>query len=953
MFRDVIKPAGGILAGVALLSAVHSGAEAPPKPVDVSKLPPPAAQPVDFVRDIQPILAQRCFSCHGGTGRLQGGLRLHRREDALAGGDSGLVIVPGKSAESRLVHYVAGVLDGKVMPPGGPRLTAAQVGLLRAWIDQGAPWPDSADAAVPRSTHWAFQPVKTPRLPRVTNAGWVRNPVDAFVLAKLEAKGLRPSPEADPVTLIRRVTLDLTGLPPTVSEVDAFVRECREEASGVKPWASGSNARAVKLSAGTEGSTLTPNAQRLTPGTPRGNANPPVSEKTYERLVDRLLGSPAYGERWARHWMDLARYADSNGYSIDAPRQMWLWRDWVIRAFNEDLPFDQFTIQQLAGDLLIEEASRSTTTASAVAHPHIPTPPHPHTLPKGADSTGALIATGFHRNTLTNEEGGTDKEQFRVEAVVDRVNTTGTVWLGLTVGCAQCHSHKYDPISQREYYQLFAFFNNADEPSVPFPSPEQGRKQAALERDLAAAQKALADYDRAHPTGKDDKDPGRAALAKRAKALQDAEKDLARDIPTAMVMKELPQPRESFVHLRGDFLRHGIPVRPATLGCLPSLAHGDRAPNRLDLARWLVSRDNPLTPRVTVNRFWQQLFGRGLVETENDFGTQGAPPTHPLLLDWLASVLASGPTSHPESMGVRESGSLGAAARGPTHTLTPPNSHTSPKEALASTSAGACGYECGWSIKRLLKLMVMSSTYRQSSSVAGRAGGGAATPNSKLQTPNVLDPENKLYWRQNRIRLDGEVIRDAALAASGLLSRKIGGPSVFPPQPASLDLFTQVKRNWTPSQGEDRYRRGMYTWHWRSNPYALFAAFDAPNRNVTCTRRPRSNTPLQSLMLANDEGFFEMQQALAVSVLKAPDASDAERLRFAFRRCLAREPSPAEVRRLLDYHQQQVQRFAADPAAAEQAAPKERPAGCDAAQGAAWTAIARVLMNLDEFITRE
>jgi mono/diheme cytochrome c family protein len=773
---------------------------------------PPAQQrmaapaPVDFEREVRPLLARRCYACHG-PGKQAGGLRLFRRQDALLGGDGGTILVPGKSAESRLLAYVEGRVEGKVMPPVGPRLTAAEVDLLRRWIDAGASWPE--EAATEKATqpsHWSLRAVRRPPAPRVSTPGWVVNPVDAFVLVRLEKAGLRPSPPADRVTLLRRVTLDLIGLPPTVPEVDAFLADR-------KPGA-------------------------------------------YERVVDRLLASPRYGERWAQPWLDLARYADSNGYTIDGPRQMWMYRDWVINALNADLPFDRFTVEQLAGDML----------------------PHP--------TRDHQIATGFHRNTLFNEEGGTDPEQFRVEAVVDRVNTTGTVWLGLTVGCAQCHTHKYDPITQREYYQFLALFNGADEPTLDFPTPEQAAQRKELAPRLEAARAALKAWDAAHPAemaAANAKNPERAALAAQVTELEKESRTLEGAVSRALVMRERDTVRPTFVHLRGDFLRHGAPVQPGVPSVLPPLRALGKQPNRLDLARWLVAPGHPLTARVTVNRFWQQLFPHGLVETENDFGTQGPPPTHPELLDWLASSFAA-PRSGPGSR------------------------------------------NCGWSVKRLLRLLVTSNTYRQSSQERADA--------------RAKDPLNRLLARQGRLRLSGEAIRDSALAASGLLSGKIGGPSVFPPQPAGTDLFTQVKKNWTPSTGEDRYRRGLYTWHWRSSPYPLFAALDAPDRNVACTRRARSNTPLQSLMLANDETFLEAATALAEQVLTEAPPNPAARLRLAFRRCLARQPAPAELQRLREYYTAQLETLAGG--TAEMQAEKQ-----------ALAAVARVLINLDEFITRE
>jgi hypothetical protein len=828
----------------------------------VPQLAPPKAPAnppgtVDFLRDIQPIFAARCVSCHGST-KQQSGLRLDRRAAALQGGNSGAVIVPGKSAASRLYQVVAGLDRDTKMPPSGKPLTAAEVQRLRDWIDQGAHWPADTDTAstAPGATHWAFRAPQRPTPPPVRNAAWVRNPIDAFILARLEAQQIAPSPEADRATLIRRLSLDLTGLPPTPAEVDAFLAD--------------------------------------------------KSSDAYEKVVDRLLASPHYGERWGRHWLDAARYADSNGFSIDSARSIWKYRDWVIAALNRDLPFDRFTVEQIAGDLL-----------------------------PGA-TTEQKVATGFQRNTLTNEEGGTDREQFRVEAVVDRVNTLGTVYLGLTVGCAQCHDHKYDPISQREYYQLFAFYNNADESTLTLAPPAEVETQKKLRTELTLLERKLT----AHKTDFAKKQPAwekgltddargklsadvRAALAVPEPKRNAAQKKLATTaylktdtalpaleqevtalkknvvvLPTTLVLQERPTPRVTNIHLRGDFLRKGVPVTPtvpAALHALPQVKN----PTRLDLARWLVDAQNPLTARVTVNRMWQHHFGRGLVETENDFGTRGAAPTHPELLDWLATefVLPSPPRGG-EGSGVR-----------------------------------------GWSLKALHKLIVTSATYRQSS----------------RQRPELheSDPQNRLLARQNRLRLEAEIIRDEALAASGLFVPTIGGPSVFPPQPAGADAFTQANKNWKAAIGPDRFRRGMYTHFWRSAPHPALTVFDAPDSTTTCTRRSRSNTPLQALTLANDQAFFEFAQGLAARVLKECGGGDAERLRHAFRLCLAREPSAAEARVLGDYLARQLAAMRERPGEVKHLVPAGLPQGTDAPQLAAWTLLSRVLLNLDEFITRE
>jgi mono/diheme cytochrome c family protein/cytochrome c553 len=792
---------------------------------------------VDFSRDVQPILADNCFACHGpDSGQRRAGLRLDTYAGATARLTSGrMAVVPRDPGASTLIQRITAP-DGRRMPPPGTgkRLSPPQVATLRRWIAEGAGY----------RRHWAFIPPVHPPLPKVRNAAWSSHPVDRFILAQLEAAGLRPSPMADRVTLIRRVSLDLTGLPPMPEEVSAFLAD-------TKPGA-------------------------------------------YERLVDRLLASPHYGERWARHWLDAARYADSNGYSIDSPRSIWKYRDWVIDALNRDLPFDQFTLDQLAGDFLTDDV-RSGTSPNDDG-PHRP----------GRDRSDVIrkrIATGFHRNTSINEEGGIDPEQFRVEAVVDRVNTTATVFLGLTLACARCHDHKYDPFSQREYYQLYAFLNNADEPELELAEPAEIARRDEMRAQIEALKKELDAYLKtflpevppweqgltqearrelpaearnalAVPAEKRREEQwlllvrvlkaGDPALHDRTARITELEAQLPKFV-TTLVMQERAEPRETFVQIQGDFTRRGERVFPAVPAVLPPL-NGSSRPNRLDLARWLVDGRNPLTARVTVNRIWQQYFGKGLVETENDFGTQGSRPTHPDLLDWLAT------------------------------------------EFVAQ----------GWSLKAMHRLIVTSATYRQSSRFR----------------PDLhrVDPYNRLLGRQSRLRLDAEVIRDAALAASGLLSRKIGGPSVYPPQPEGVYGFTQVKRSWNTSSGEDRYRRGLYTFFQRSAPHPALMVFDAPDAVSACTRRNRSNTPLQALTLLNDAGFFEYSRALAVRVLQEAPANDAARVRQLVRLCLAREPGAWECRRLLEFLEQQR---------------------ADASETDAWALVARVVLNLDEFITRE
>ncbi len=704
----------------------------------------------DFEREIRPLLTKHCYACHG-PGKRESGLRLDVRADALRGGDSGRAIVPGKSADSLLVTRISSSDPDERMPPNKP-LSAKHISLLKAWIDQGAVWPDEPVGLAGGSAHWSFQPIARPDRPTVRNRQWVRNGIDHFVLARLEDLGIKPSPEADRRTLIRRLSLDLTGLPPTPEEVLAFTEDPREDA--------------------------------------------------YDRLVERLLASPHFGECWGMYWLDLARYADSDGYEMDHFRpDAWRWRDWVIDAINADMPFDQFTIEQLAGDLL------------------------PHATLK------QKIATGFHRNTLTNRENGIDKEEFRRKAIVDRVNTTGTVWLGLTVGCAECHSHKYDPISQREYYQLFSFYNDrVDEADIKIPGTD----------------KALAH---------------------------------------GFVVRE--KPRLTRIHLRGNFLDVGEAVQPGTPAVLSPFhprKNDGAPPDRLDLARWLVDPQNPLTARVEANRTWQHLFGVGLVKSEDDFGTKGEPPSHPKLLDWLATELV----------------------------------------------------RCGWSRKKLIRLIVTSATYRQSSD----------------HRPDLieLDPVNALLARQNRYRLDAELVRDQYLAASGLLNQRIGGPGFRPPLPKSLAKIG-FKLSWQPDKELELYRRSMYITFMRNMAYPMLTTFDRTDANVTCTRRERSNTPLQSLTQLNDPLFMEAARALGFYLLDE-FPGDIQRIDFAFIRAVSRTPTSEERRVLLRLHERLLQLYRNDDAGAK-AVVGETSGVVNVAEAAAWIALARTILNLDEFITRE
>ncbi len=802
-----------------------------------------AANPVDYAKDVKPLLAENCYKCHGAN-MQKGGLRLDTAALALKGGDTGTALVPGKGADSLMVKALLGTAaDIHRMPFKKPPLPDDQIALLQTWIDQGAIAPKDEKAEEPKK-HWSFIPPVRPAEPEVRQTRWVRNPIDRFVLARLEQEKIKPSPEADRVTLIRRLSLDLIGLPPTPAEVAAFVNDKRADA--------------------------------------------------YEQLVDRLLASPHYGERWGRHWLDVARYADSNGYSIDAPRSIWKYRDWVIAALNQDLPFDQFAIWQIAGDL----------------------------LPNA--TTEQRIATGFHRNTMINEEGGIDKEQFRIESIIDRVNTTGTAFLGLTIGCCQCHDHKFDPLAQKEYYQMFAFFNNADEPVLDLAGPEEMSKREAVRKQIkdlesgmkkyidslaveqSAWEKSLTPEEVAKlkpeittiletPPAKRTEKQKRDLVAvfrgddpefKRQKSkiarLEKQEKDISKS-PTTLVMAERATPRESYLFIKGDFTRHGEIVTPGVPKVLPPLATTN-LPNRLDLAEWIVDAKNPLTARVQMNRVWQEYFGRGIVETENDFGTQGSPPSNPELLDWLATEFM--------------------------------RQH--------------------WSLKAMHRLIVTSATYRQAS---------RARPELAL-----VDPNNRLLARQARFRLDAEIVRDVALTASGLLDDAVGGPSVFPPQPDGVMTLGQTKREWKASTGPERYRRGMYTFLWRATPNPELTVFDAPDAMSACTRRPRSNTPLQSLTLLNDQSFFELAQGLAARVVK--ESPEPARIDYAFQLCTARKPNRTEHERLQELLDQQLASYDTAPDEAQKIVMKAA-AGSDVKQLAAWTTVARVLLNLDETITRE
>ena len=760
-----------------------------------------AAEPegkIDFNRQIRSILAENCFKCHGPDAKkVEGGLQLNARGPALAELDSGeFAIVPGKPKQSALVARTYSDDTDERMPPpkSGGKLSAVDKQLLTRWIEQGAAY----------ARHWSFVPLKRETPPaKLSNSAWVRNPIDRFVMARLDAEKLKPSAEADRYAIIRRVSLDLTGLPPSINEVDRFVAD--------------------------------------------------NSPQAYEKVVDRLLKSPAFGERWARVWLDLARYADSAGYAQDPARTIWRYRDWVIQAINSNMRFDQFTIEQLAGDML-----------------------------SGATEE-QILATAFHRNTMTNSEGGTNDEEFRNAAIIDRVNTTMQVWMGLTIGCAQCHSHKYDPITQEEFFRFFAILNNTEDadrgneaPLLRTLSIEQKKQKARLEAEIAKLEKVLA---------KKAKKPVKkqiTALKKQIAAIKGV---------TTPIMRELPEGRRRKTHiqLRGNFL---VTDKEVTAG-VPSAFHPlpvGSQPDRLGLAKWLVDKNNPLTARVLVNRHWEQLFGIGIVETSEDFGTQGEPPSHPALLDYLAADLV----------------------------------------------------QQGWDTKKLLKTIVTSATYRQSSAV----------------TPELVerDPQNRLLARGPRFRLPAEMIRDQALAIGGLLSGKMYGPSVRPPRPVlGLRAAFGGSTDWKTSGGEDKYRRGLYTSWRRTTPYPSLTTFDAPSREVCTIRRIRTNTPLQALVTLNDPVFVEAAQALARRMVAEGGKTVDERTVYGFRLCLARAPSKAEQASLMRLYEKALARYAIDEPNAKLIATNPlgpAPKGVDIKQLAAWTVVGNVLLNLDEVIAK-
>ena len=1019
---------------------------------------------LDYSRQIRSILSNNCFQCHGPDEKeRKGSLRLDLHEASLKPADSGeIAIVPGQPGKSALLTRIMSSDPELVMPPpkSNKKLTAPEIELLQRWIQQGAD----------HKLHWSYVKPLRSKLPAVQDGNWVRTGVDRFILHRLEKEGMKPAPEADRVTLIRRLSLDLTGLPPTLSEVDRFLEDDSPDA--------------------------------------------------YEKVVDRLLGSTHFGERMAQDWLDLSRYGDTNGYENDSDRSIWKYRDWVINAFNTNMPFDQFAIEQIAGDLI------------------------PNATPE------QRVATGFSRNVTYNEEGGADPDEYMVKYAVDRTNTTATVFLGMTMGCAECHDHKYDPVSQRDFYSLFAFFNSIEgekgaqghdiplPPLLSFPTSAQTEtlertKQQLSELDMQVqqqlAQVKLEDVpatttevapaepreyvwvDEALPIGAksqgtenekswqwgeapaqqvfsrklshtrtakgmsehlfigatnglrigegdklfayiylDSQNPPKAVMlqfhdgswehraywgenlvtsgtdgaasrqsigplpatgswvrlevdaqaiglmpgavvsgmsftqvegksvwdkaglmTRTTQALlpqdslatweqfelgppnppsklpqpikdilqvavekrTDAQKTDLRNhfvryvygkvretfdplnkqhedlkaletktnvaIPTTMVMSEMAKRRDAFVLMRGNYQTPGEPVTPNVPAILPPLPT-DKPANRLGLAHWLVDQDNPLTARVTVNRFWKQFFGTGFVKTMEDFGSQGEYPSHPELLDWLATEFMN------------------------------PTAATEPsREAI------------GWNVKSLIRQMVTSATYRQTSN-----------PDARFAE---RDPFNRLLSHSARFRLPAESIRDNALAISGLLNFELGGKSVYPHQPA--DFYADKGRwKWPLSTGQDLYRRGLYTFWRRTTFYPSFQVFDAPTRESCTVDRPRTNTPLQALVTLNDPVFVEASRVFAQRIMQEGGEGVSQRLAFAFRLCVARPPRDKELEILQRIYTQQLAKYQADNAAAVSLVSNgtaPRPENLPVAELAAWTTVGNVLLNLDETISRE
>lgn len=753
---------------------------------------------IEFNRHIRPILSDRCYTCHGpDPGTREADLRLDRREIATAvrEGYDRRAIVPGSPKRSEVIRRVHSTDPDVRMPPPDTRrpLSAREIALLEQWIEEGAEW----------QPHWFYVPPVRRAPPETAAKEFVRTPIDAFVAARLEKSGRRPSPPADPATLVRRLSFDLVGLPPPYEAIDAFQRD--------------------------------------------------PSEAHYDVLVDSLLASPHFGERMALMWLDLVRYADTDGYHSDLHRNVSPYRSYVIRSFNLNKPFDQFTREQIAGDLL----------------PHATTEQH--------------IASGFNRIGQATKEGGAQPKEYLAKYAADRVRTVSVAWMASTVGCAECHDHKFDPFTQREFYEMAAFFADVNEkgvylnlnvlpPEMPLPDTQQAAE--------------LEDLDRRIREGRRRGEHVEAVLRQR--------EELLADVPHMLVTRSV-EPRTMRLLRRGNWRDNEGPiVEPDVPAFLPPLEVDGRA-TRLDLADWIVSEQNPLTARVFVNNLWAQFFGFGLSRVLDDLGAQGEWPTHPDLLDWLAVEFI----------------------------------------------------ESGWDVKHMVRLMVKSNTYRQSS--RGDADLVAS------------DPENRLLGRQTRVRLPAELVRDNALAVSGLLDRSIGGESVKPYQPDGYwsDIRTfgtdGPASQWEPSTGSDQYRRGLYTYWKRSFVHPSMLAFDAPDRQECTAMRARSNTPLQALVLLNDPSYIEASRAFAQRIIAEGGSTPNDRVAWAFRQALAREPQAAEVGELESLYQKQRAWYAQHPdevGALVAVGQSPVPGDLEAADVASWTAVARALFNTHEFVTR-
>ena len=822
----------------------------PPVEGDSASLTPPQlhAKEVSFSRDIQPILARRCYACHG-PAEQEAGLGLHDRSLSTSETESGvLAIVAGRPEASALIQYVSSNDPETRMPPDGEPLSADEIALLKEWIAAGAEY----------APHWSFVRTRRPILPDVQEPALTRNPIDHFVHARLDAAGLSPAAPASSGKLIRRLYLDLNGLLPPIETVESFEN----------------------------------------------------GKLDYAQIVDRLLDSEHFGERWGRHWLDLARYADSFGYERDDVRpNAWRYRDWVIQSFNRNQPYDEFLTDQLAGDLLDNP------------------------------SVDQRIATGLHRMNIKNNESGINKEDYRNREMVDRVNTTSTSMLGLTLGCCQCHSHKYDPFSQVDYYRLYAFFNNIELKDTDIsvtPAEQQRYEQARVDLEVRKQfledRRKLIDELRKHPSfaawrgddaGKTDQlikqldlsdsliaalrmpennsevlSRFRDSLRGRADDTKNALKQLAvqkRHLPEPYIMtlaEASENRRTTHVLTRGDFKQKGDRVDAGTPSVLPPLEPRGETPDRLDLAAWITSPDNPLTARVVVNHIWSHLFGRGIVTSLDDFGTQGALPTHPDLLDWLAVEFI----------------------------------------------------ESGWDRKHIIRTIVQSATYQQSSRVL--------VPENPVHLA-AFGPGNPLFARQARFRVESEIVRDLFLDAGGLLHPQIGGPTIHPVIPAAVkDLSYKYKTRWIVSERPQRYRRGLYIHFKRTNPYPTLLMFDGPESNVCQAMRNRSNTPLQALATLNDPVFVECAQALG-RTLVMQQTSDEYRLEFLSRLCLARNSEPRETHALLKLLTSERRWYREHPHQSVKLVGVYSADPIEDHETAAWIAVARTVLNLDEFVTRE